>query len=106
MVTALTISPAFCASELLKDKKMNFYSVKNLVWVNPEHTTFDCVVDFEGIGEVPFACHTSDSVEHAIQIWNRAMAGDFGLIAEYVEPEPTAVIPLPDAPDGIPGAVL
>jgi hypothetical protein len=82
---------------------MNFYSVKNLVWVNPEHTTFDCVVDFEGIGEVPFACCTLDPTEHAVQIWGRAMNGEFGAIAEYVEPTPTPMTP---APDGIPGAVL
>ena len=82
---------------------MNFYSVKNLVWVNPEHTTFDCSVDFEGIGEVSFACHNSDPVEHAIQIWNRAMAGEFGSIAEYVEPEPVPFTPLPNA---IPKAIL
>jgi hypothetical protein len=85
---------------------MNFYFVKDLVWVNPEHTTFDCVVDFEGIGEVPFACYSLDPIEHAVQIWSRAMAGEFGPIAEYTEPEQPPVIPPPDAPDGIPGAVL
>lgn len=82
---------------------MKFNSVKNLVWVNPEHTTFDCVVDFEGIGEVPFACSSADQTSHSIEIWNRATTGEFGSIAEYVEPEQLTVT-LPSS--GIPGTVL
>lgn len=82
---------------------MKFNSVKNLIWVNPEHTTFDCVVDFEGIGEVPFACSSADPNNHSIEIWSRATSGEFGPIAEYVEPEQPTITP---PSDGIPGTVL
>jgi len=61
-------------------------TVKNLQWVNPEHTTFDCVVKFaEFEEEMCFACTQTDSYQHSQEIWSRGLAGEFGSIAEYVE---------------------
>lgn len=76
---------------------LTYTTVENLHWVNPEHTTFDCEVFFEQLNEkVPFACCNSDPLSHAQEIWNKAMNGEFGPIAEYVEPVlPEATEPQP-----------
>lgn len=60
---------------------MNYTTVENPVW-NRERTLIDCVVDFEGIGRVPFSA-SPDDLPHSVEIYNRCMAGDFGPIAEY-----------------------
>lgn len=67
---------------------MEFTTVKNLVWCNPEHTMFNADVTFTELGEVPFACAQSEvgAYSHVTEIWTRATAGEFGAIAEYVEP--------------------
>jgi hypothetical protein len=62
---------------------------KDLTWSNPEHTTFDCVAKFaEFSEEIPFACVQSDKYAHSQELWQRATAGEFGSIAEYVEVQP------------------
>lgn len=62
-------------------------SVTNLSWSNPEHTQFDCVAKFAEFDEpMPFGCNASDTYAHSQEIWGRALAGEFGAIAEYVEP--------------------
>jgi hypothetical protein len=59
---------------------------KDLKWVNPEHTTFDCVVKFAEFNEeMNFACMQLDPYEHSQALWVRGNAGEFGPIAEYVE---------------------
>lgn len=73
---------------------------KDLRWVNSEHTTFDCVVKFlEFDQEMPFACLQSDKYAHSKELWQRAVAGEFGDIAEYVEYVSVATEPQP-AVDG------
>lgn len=73
--------------------------VKNCRWSNAEHTVIDCDVNFEHLTEeyVPFsACATASSglLAHTIvdphvkEIFDRAVAGDFGPVAEYVAPAP------------------
>lgn len=72
---------------------ITYTTVRDLVWRNPEHTIFDCYVCFNHINEeVPFGCDQAEVgiYPHVASIWERAMAGEFGNIAEYVpEPEPT-----------------
>ena len=85
---------------------MNYSSVRNLVWVNPEQTMFNCTVDFEGVGEVEFSCSVSDSVDHAQEIWAKAMAGEFGEIAAYVPPPPQPESTATPPSGQIPGSVL
>jgi hypothetical protein len=84
---------------------MNYSNVEDLAWVNPEHTMFNCTVDFEGIGVVEFSCSNTDTAQHSQNIWSRAMAGDFGVIAEYVppppEPENTATPPSGNMPSSV-----
>lgn len=68
---------------------MEYTTVKNLVWVNPEKTAFDCDVYFSQYAEeLPFTCsqHETQKYPHVGSIWSRAMNGDFGVIAEFVPP--------------------
>jgi hypothetical protein len=81
---------------------ITYTTVRDLVWRNPEHTVFDCYVFFEHINEeVPFGCFQSEvSVyPHVASIWERAMAGEFGEIAEWAEEVPPI-----EEPTGIPVA--
>lgn len=68
---------------------MEYTTVRNLVWTDSEKTTFNCNVFFVALNEeVPFTC-CQDEVgryEHVTSIWNRAIAGDFGSIGEFVPP--------------------
>ena len=91
---------------------MQYKNVKNLVW-DIKQEAVNCVVNFEGLGEVPFAASSNDSTEHGREIYARCVAGDFGPIADYVPlpdegpQEPTVNIP-PEMriPFTTPGAVL
>jgi hypothetical protein len=71
---------------------ITYTTVRDLVWRNAEHTIFDCYVFFDHLGEeVPFGCAQFEVgvYPHVTSIWERAMAGDFGPIAEYTpDPEP------------------
>jgi len=67
--------------------KMEYTSVKNPKWTSSEKTSIKCIVNFENIGEVPFAAAPDDQYEHTTEIFNRCVAGEFGPIAEYVETE-------------------
>lgn len=60
---------------------------KNLQWANLEHTSFICDVKFLEMGnEVPFNCLQNEEYTHSKDLWERATAGEFGTIAEFVAP--------------------
>lgn len=61
---------------------MIYSDVKNLVWCGEDKTAFDCTVNFETLGVVPFTCNVADTVAHAQDIWNRAISGEFGEILD------------------------
>ena len=65
---------------------MQYTSVENLTWTR-NGDMVDCVVNFVGIGKVPFSASLND-LPHGVEIYNRCIAGEFGPIADYV--------PLPD----------
>jgi hypothetical protein len=67
---------------------MNYTNVKNPVWANAEHTAINCDVDFDDLREelVPFTAVASGDYEHSHQIFAECVAGNYGEIAEYVEP--------------------
>ena len=59
---------------------------------SPKHT--DCggielMVVFEGLGEVPFLAKSDDIESHGRELYARALAGEFGPVAQYVAPVPT-----------------
>ena len=68
---------------------MEYLSAENPVWANAEHTAITLSVDFVGVGRVPFGCMGAEDGAHGMEIYARAIAGDFGPIAPYVEPVPT-----------------
>lgn len=64
---------------------MKFTDVKNPRWANEEHTALDCEVNFEAIPEeyVNFTAVASGDYQHTHEIFARAVAGDFGEVAEF-----------------------
>lgn len=66
--------------------------VKDLQWENAEHTLFSCVVKYEEFDEEhPSGINAIDPYAHVQEIWTKANAGEYGVIAEYASPPaPTA----------------
>ena len=67
---------------------MKYTQVRNPVWANSEHTRIECEVDFDDLVEefVPFGASASGDYKHSHQIFAECVAGNYGDIAEYVEP--------------------
>jgi hypothetical protein len=88
-----------------------YTAVRNLEWIDAEHTRFNCEVNFDHVNFeewTPFTCDPNDLfAPYCKEIFDRAVAGDFGEIAEYVappkpepEPEPIPVVDVsPTAPE-------
>lgn len=58
--------------------------VKDLIWDNPEHTSFSCVVKYAEFNEEhPAGISANDSYEHIQEIWKNGIAGVYGPIKEY-----------------------
>jgi hypothetical protein len=76
---------------------MKYTQVKNPQWANAEHTIINCDVDFDDLQEefVPFSATLNDIYAHTIQIFNECVAGNYGAIAEYVEPPVPEYVPPP-----------
>jgi hypothetical protein len=69
--------------------------VKDLKWCDADRTIFSCVVKYEEFNEEhPTGVNATDSYAHIQEIWSKGNAGAYGLIAEYVAPEPP---PIPQA---------
>jgi hypothetical protein len=59
--------------------------VKNLIWENFEHTLFTCTVKYAEFNEeLPAGINASDPYPHIHEIWTKGIAGEYGVIAEYV----------------------
>jgi hypothetical protein len=68
---------------------MNYTNLTNPKWSNQEHTLIDCEVTFDEIGTVPFTANPLDtSNPSSKQIFDECVAGDYGVVAEYVPPPP------------------
>jgi hypothetical protein len=60
-------------------------SAKELKWVDAEKTKMDCVVKFEHFDEeIPFTIDPNDFYQHSLDLWEKANAGEYGTIADYV----------------------
>lgn len=62
---------------------MNYSTVKNLFWTKSKDA-INCVVNFEGLGEIPFTAKPDDDYQHCREIYARCVAGEFGEIQDYV----------------------
>ena len=71
--------------------------VKDLKWGDAELTMFICVVKYAEFNEEhPSGVNGTDPYAHMQEIWTKANAGEYGVIAEYVPP------PEPEVPENQP----
>lgn len=61
---------------------------KNPAYVNAEQTQIDVTVTHPVFGEIPFTASPDDVEEHGRDLFARAVAGEFGPVADYVPPPP------------------
>jgi len=74
----------------IEDKTMQLEYAKNPHWANAEHTMIDLTVRFAEIPEdLPFTASPHDCEAHGRDIYAKAIAGEFGVIAEFVPYVPT-----------------
>lgn len=68
--------------------KRTVNSARNPQWANTAQTAINIEVDFDELDEqyVPFTATSYDSMEYGVDIYNRAVAGEFGAIADFVPP--------------------
>lgn len=64
--------------------------VKNPQWANTQHTLINLEIEHPEYGWIPFTADPNDVEEHGRQLYAEAVAGQFGPVAEYVEPVATA----------------
>jgi hypothetical protein len=71
----------------LNERTVN--SARNPKWTNYNHTAIELEVDFDELDEeyVDFCAHPDDIVSWGPDLFNRAIAGEFGAIAEFEIPE-------------------
>lgn len=72
-----------------KNSMRTINSVINLQWANYDRTAIDMEVDFDELDEeyVQFTATPNDREDHGVELYNRAIAGDFGAIAEFPVPD-------------------
>jgi len=79
---------------------MKYNQVRNCKWANAEHSSIECEVNFDNITSeewTPFGANPLDHYEHGREIFAKAIAGEFGEVAEYIEPpQPIAKVKLVD----------
>lgn len=63
---------------------MNITSVTAPKWANSEHTLINCTITHDQFGVIPFSASPDDVEAHGREIFADALAGKFGVIAEYV----------------------
>ena len=65
---------------------MKITNITNLTWANAEHTMINVALETDVFGEIPFSASPDDVEAHGREIFADAVAGKFGVIAEYVAP--------------------
>lgn len=60
---------------------------KNPIWNNEEHTFIILTVKWEEfVEEMPFGASPRDPEAWGVDLYNRAVAGEFGEVAPFVKP--------------------
>jgi hypothetical protein len=78
---------------------MKYNAVRNCKWADAEHSAIECEVNFNDVTSeewTPFGANPNDHYEHGREIFARAVAGDFGIVEEYVAPPPVIIKKLID----------
>jgi hypothetical protein len=76
---------------------MQLEYAKNPVWANAEHTMIDLTIKWDGINEeYPFTASPTDVEAHGRAIFEAAVAGQFGEVAEYIAPAQSEIEEEPD----------
>jgi hypothetical protein len=65
---------------------MIYTTVANPVYSRADHSAINCTVTFDDLGALPFTASSDDVEAHSVEIFNRAVAGEFGAVAAYVSP--------------------
>lgn len=65
---------------------MIYSTVESPAYSRADLSAIDCFVTFDGVGRVPFTAASDDVEAHSVEIFNRAVAGEFGSVAAYVSP--------------------
>lgn len=65
---------------------MKILSASSPSWANPERSGINVDVEIAGIGVVLFGASPADTAAHGRDLYARAVAGEFGPVAEYVAP--------------------
>lgn len=69
---------------------MNYSSVKNPTYSDPENKALTALVKFDHLeSEVTFIARGDDVEEHGRELYQRACNGDFGTVAQYTAPNET-----------------
>jgi hypothetical protein len=70
---------------------MKYSQVRNCKWATEDHSSIECEVYFDDINSeewTPYTANPLDHYEHNREIFAKALAGEFGEVAEYVPPPP------------------
>ena len=60
-------------------------------WGDPQKTRINLVVKFAHLTEeIPFSADQDDAAQYGHELFARALAGEYGLIADYAVPAPTS----------------
>lgn len=64
-------------------------SVRNPQWANRDKTLVNLEVDFDELDEeyVQFTADPNDTMAYGVDLYNRAIAGEFGEIADWTPPD-------------------
>lgn len=72
--------------------KIDVLTARELAWVDATQTRVNMVVQFAHLHEgVPYTAASDDPEEHGRDLFDRAVAGEFGEIVEYVPPTPLEI---------------
>lgn len=68
--------------------KIHIINAENPVWANAEQTAIECLIRTVEYGDtlLPFLANPNDSEEHGRNLFNKLIAGDYGVIAPYISP--------------------
>jgi len=65
---------------------MKILSATSPQWANAEHTAVNLTITTDTLGDLPFTASPDDTEAHGQQLYTDAVAGTFGIIAEFVGP--------------------